>query len=89
MLPLSAPYVVGFLESAAQDGGNFEEFTDGERIIKYSTEIRVPAALQTSPEGVENPIRVERTAFKLVIKDESVKFVDDPEELEEIFGPIR
>jgi len=32
---------------------------------------------------------VERTAYKLVIPEENVRFVDDPEELESIFGPRR
>lgn len=83
---LSAPYVVGLMEEASSDTGNFEEFTDTERIVKYTTDITVPCALQTSPEGESPAVRVERTAYKVVIKDENVTFVDDPAELDKIFG---
>jgi hypothetical protein len=82
-------YVVGFMENEAGDSGNFEEFTDTERIIKYTTDITVPFALQTSPEGIPAPVQVERTAYKLVLKDENWHFVDDPDELDKIFGKLR
>lgn len=85
----SFPYVVGFLDSTAGDGGNFEEFTDSERIVKYTTELKVPFALQTSPEGQRSALQVQRTAFKLVLKDESCHFVDDPDDIDRIFGKLR
>lgn len=87
--PLKGHYVVGFLEEAATDNGNFEEFTDTERIIKYTTNIRVPFILQTSPEGEKAPVQVQRTAYKVVLKDESVVFVDDPDDLDDIFGKLK
>lgn len=87
--PLPSRYVVGFMENPATDNGNFEEFTDQERIIKYSTELTVPFALQLSPEGLPQPVKVQQTAYKVVMKDENFRFVNDPEELDEIFGRHR
>jgi len=87
--PLSKPYVVGFLEEDMADTGNLEEFTDTERIVKYSTNITVPFVLQTSPEGEVPAIQVTRTAYKAVFKDESFVFVDDPAELDKIFGKLK
>lgn len=86
---IQAPYVVGFMESTRNAGDNFEEFTDTERIIKYTTEVKVPFAIQSSPNGEKDSIQVERTAYKVVIKDENVTFVDDPAELDKIFGKLR
>jgi hypothetical protein len=83
---LNPRYVVGFMENPASDAGNFEEFTDQERIVKYSTEVTVPFALQLSPEGLPRPIKVEQTSYKVVMKDENFHFVDDPDELDSIFG---
>lgn len=87
--PIDFPYVVGFLESAGSDGGNFDEFTDTERIIKYTTEAKIPFALQPVLEGKKPPLQVQRTAYKVVLKDENFHFVDDPEELDAIFGKTR
>ena len=70
---LKGRYVVGFMESTSSDGGNFEEFSDQERIVKYTTEIKVPFALQTSPEGEPAPVRVERTSFNLSLGTEVVR----------------
>lgn len=81
------PYVVGFFENTVSDGGNLEEFTDQERIVRFSTSIKVPAVLQLDPEGTKPAITVERTAYKVNFGGERVKFVDDPEELDKIFGP--
>lgn len=83
---LDKPYVVGFFDSELSDSGNMEEFTDQEKIIKYQTTFRVPATLQLDPEGERPAIKVERTSFGLDFGDERVCFVDDPEELELIFG---
>lgn len=87
--PLDFPYVVGFLESNESAGDNFEEFTDQERVVKYATEVRVPCVLQTTPEGEQPSVRVQRTAYKFVFKDENFTFVDDPAELDKIFGKRR
>jgi len=87
--PLNKPYVVGFMEEDMADGGNLEEFTDTERIIKYTTNITVPFALQTSPEGEVPAVQVTRTAYKAVFKDENFHFVDDPDEMDKIFGKLK
>jgi hypothetical protein len=84
--PIDRPYLVGFFEDSFSDTGNFEEFTEQERVIKYTTSFSVPAALSTSPDGTEPVIRVERTAYKVSIPEENVRFVDDPAELDKIFG---
>jgi hypothetical protein len=76
------------MEGDAQDSGNFEEFTDSERIVKYTTEVKVPFAIHSSPENEEPSVKVERTAYKVVLKDENVTFVDDPAVLDKIFGPL-
>ena len=83
---LPGHYVVGFFESEHGDSGNFEEFTDVERIVRYTTSIRVPATLQLDPEGERPAIQVEHTAFGLRFSDETVHLVDDPAELDRIFG---
>lgn len=84
--PIDRPYVVGFFDDNYSDTGNFEEMTDGERIIKYNTSFTVPAALSTQPIGTEPLVRIERTAYKVAIPEENVHWVDDPAELDKIFG---
>ena len=86
--PMDKPYVVGFLDQAANDAGNIEEFTDTERIVKYTTEFKVPFVMQVDAEGQPSQIKVERTAFKVTLDDEQVHFVDDPADLDDIFGPL-
>lgn len=86
---LSTPYVVGFFESSRSDAGNFEEFTDTERVIKYTTEVSVPFALSSSPEGTPPAVKVERTAFKVAFGDESFHFVDGQDEMDAIFGKLK
>lgn len=85
--PLNGRYVVGFMENAQTDAGNFEEFTDQERIVKYSTEFTVPCALQPAVEGGPPLVKIERTAYKVVFKDENVTLVSDRDDLDRIFGP--
>ncbi len=87
--PIDFPYVVGFIDNAASDSGNLEEFTDGERIIKYQTDISVPFVLQTDPNGEIPAIKVRRTTYKIELKDENWGFVDDPDDLDKIFGSKR
>ncbi|OGR26108.1 MAG: hypothetical protein A2139_07995 [Desulfobacca sp. RBG_16_60_12] len=86
---LSSPYVVGFLEGTRSDAGNFEEFTDTERIIKYTTEVRVPFALTSTPEGAPAGVKVQRTAFKTTFGDEAFHFVNDPDIADAIFGKLK
>lgn len=79
-------YVVGFFDSTINDGGNFEEFTDQERIVRFSTTIKVPAVLQLDPEGEKPAVTVTRTAFGLNFSDETVHFTDNPSDIRKIFG---
>jgi hypothetical protein len=83
---MSQHYAVGFFENTAASRDNYDEFTDQERIIKWSTDITVPATLQLDPEGQQPSIKVEQTAFKVDFGGEKFCFVDDPEELDKIFG---
>lgn len=80
-------YAVGFMESVVSDNGNFEEFTDQERIVRWQTQVRVPAVLQLDPEGERPSVQRTTTAFGLQFAEESVKFVDDRSILDKIFGP--
>ncbi len=83
---LDRDYVVGFFDSNIGDSGNFEEFTDQERIVRFATSIRVPAVLQLNPEGEKSSIKIERTSFLLNFGKEKVTFVDTQEEADKIFG---
>lgn len=78
-------YVVGFFNSDVSDGGNFEEFTDTERIVKYSTQIEVPVYLQLDPQGEKPAIQTELTAYDVDFGDERVCFVDNDEDIDKIF----
>jgi hypothetical protein len=84
--PLNKEYVVGFFDSTISDGGNFEEFTDQERIVRFNTSIKVPAVLRLDPEGEKPGIEVTRTAFGIDFGDEQANFVDNYDDLEKIFG---
>lgn len=82
---LQGPYVVGFFESAANDTGNFEEFTDQERIVRYSTTVTVPCSLQLDPGGEKPALTTFRTAYKVDFSTETSHFSDDMSELDAIF----
>lgn len=87
--PPSGGYVVGFMDDPYSDDGNLDDFTDQERIIRWTSTIRVPASLQLDTEGRRPAAQVERTSFGLRFGKESVHFVDDPAELDRIFGKLR
>jgi hypothetical protein len=78
-------YFVGLIESANHES-NFQEFTDQERIVRYTMSVRVPAYTHTQPEGEKTVAKVERTSFSLNFKSEESHFVDDFMELELIFS---
>lgn len=82
---LAGDYVVGFFDGPLDDSGNFDEFTDTERIVRFTTQFRVPAALQLDPDQTRPAATVQQTAYKLSFGRETFRFVDDPEELDEIF----
>lgn len=85
--PLDDYYVVGYLDGDWSDQGNLDEFTDQERIVEMKFSFRVPVALMLDPAGKRPAVQVERTAFKVRMGDEEVHFVDDPADLDKIFGP--
>lgn len=88
-IPFAGPFVVGFFESSMNDQGNFEEFTDQERIVKYSTTFTVPTVLQLDPEGEKPSVRIERTAFKTKFKIEECHELDSSEEIDILFSSLR
>lgn len=82
-------YVVGFFDANIADGGNLEEFTDQERIIKFSTSFRVPAVLTLDPEGEAPSRKTTRTAFGISFNQERTTFVDNQEDADRIFGKLK
>lgn len=78
-------YFVCFLDNSVKDDGNFEEFTDIERIVKYSLSFEVPMYLLLDPSDEKPAIRIERTYYDVDFSDERVCFVDDMEDLIKIF----
>lgn len=85
--PLDRPYVVGYIEGAIDDEGNYDEFTDKEPIVQLRFSFKVPAALQLDPEGDRPAVQKQRTSFTVSMGEEDVVAVDDPYDLELIFGP--
>lgn len=80
------PYVVGFFKGTMADSGNFDEFTDTERVVKYTADLVVPFNLVTQPEGEPAAVKIKRSAYKLVLGDEQTHFVENQAELDKIFG---
>lgn len=80
-------YVVAYLDGAIDDDGNLDEFTDSERIVQLQFSFRIPAALQLDPEGRRPAVQRDLTSFGIQMGEETVVAVDDPAELELIFGP--
>jgi len=79
-------YFVGYVDTDVSDAGNFEEFTDQERIVRYSFNVEVPTYLELETDG-ERPVPQRKyTSYQISMGDESVTFVDDPEELDKIFS---
>lgn len=83
--PLDVYYFVAFLDSDMSTQDNFTEFTDEERIVKYSLSFTVPVYMHLDPEGKPVAVRKTRTAFNVRFGDEQTTFVDDPYEIELIF----
>ena len=74
--PFKGGYFCGFFDSSSNDSGNFDEFTDQERIIRYSTTFTVPANLNLDPEGEKPAITIEQTAYKVSMGLETVGDLD-------------
>lgn len=87
--PEDRHYVVAFMKEDVGDSSNFEEFTDQERIVSFTTNIQVPITLHLDPEGERPAVQIEKTSFGLGFGDEHVHFVDDPREMDKIFGMRR
>jgi hypothetical protein len=85
--PLDDYYFVGYLDGDWSNQGNLDEFTDQERIVELDFGFHVPVALQLDPGGKRPAVQVELTAFAVRMGDEEVHFVDDPADLDRIFGP--
>lgn len=85
--PLDDYYVVGYLDGDLGDSSNLDEFTDEERIIQLRFSFKVPAALMLDPEGELPAVQMETTAFGIAMGEEEVTVVDDPADLDKIFGP--
>lgn len=83
---LNKHYFVGFMDTDLADTGNFEEFTDQERIIRYAYQITVPSYLQLDPEGTRPSLQIKYSSYKMNFADECITFVDDPIELDYIFS---
>lgn len=86
---LKGYYFVGFVETDLSDNGNFEEFTDQERIVKYAFTVTVPTYLQLEPQGELPSIQIQNSAYEMKFKDENVVFIDDPYELSLLFSVKR
>lgn len=84
--PFKGGYLVGFFDESVSSQDNFDEFTDQERIIRFTTSLRIPVGLLIDPEGERPSISVEKTAFDLQMGTEIVNQVDDPYDIELIFS---
>jgi hypothetical protein len=85
-MPIKGGYAVGYFDIDMSNTGNFEEYTDQERIVKWSTSFRVPYVFQLDPEGEKPAVQVERTIYSVAFGVETTGFVDDPADLDKIFG---
>jgi hypothetical protein len=84
--PFKGGYFVGFFDGSMADASNFEEFTDQERIVRYTTTFRVPANLTLDTEGEKPAIQIQKTAYAVGFKEKIVSradfkkmFPDEPE----------
>lgn len=87
--PLKNYYFVGYFEGDVGSNDNFEEFTDQERIVKYTARFKVPSYLHLDPEGSKPTLRIERTAFKLDFGSENTVFVEGGEDIELAFRRLK
>lgn len=62
-------YIVGFFDSSVADGSNTDEFTDQERIIRYSTQLRVPAGLIPEVDGEKPTVKFSKSAYAIGFKE--------------------
>ena len=83
---LDSYYVVGYFDAEFGDSGNLEEFTDQERIVELKLTFHVPVALMLDPSGNRPAVQKVQTAFTFSPGRETAITVDDPRELDLIFG---
>lgn len=84
--PLKGYYFVGFVDTDFSDTGNFEEFTDTERIVQYSFSVLIPTYLLLDSQGNRPAIQTELTSYELQFADENVTFHDNEEDLDDFFS---
>jgi len=59
-------WFVGYVGEALNSGNNFDDFTDSERLVRYSFEVKVPAYLiGPAYPGAQNPLRRTVSAPKI------------------------
>ena len=75
-------YVCGYFDDSMTSEGNIDEFTDQERVIRYTSRFTVPVFLQLDPAGKKQAVQVEQTAFRLDFGRETSHFPDDDSEIE-------
>jgi hypothetical protein len=80
-------YVVAFIRDRITNGGTATgESTDQEQLFETKMSIEVSTVLMLDPEGERPAVQVERTAFGISFGGESVHVVDDPADIDRIFG---
>ena len=84
--PIDGLYYVGFLDPGFSDSGNFDEFTDEERIVRWTTTARVPFFMTAARDGGPAPVQTERTSLTLSIGEDEARQAR-PGEIELLFGP--
>lgn len=75
-------YVCGYFDENIGSDGNLDEFTDQERVFRYSGAFTVPVYLQLDPHDKRQAVQVEQTAFQVNFGKESSYFPDSDEEVE-------
>jgi hypothetical protein len=85
--PLNEYYYVGFFDSDVSDAGNFTEFTDQERIVKFSTTFYVPCYLHLDPEGKRPAVETVKTAHDIRLGFETSRRIEDSPGIDKLLGP--
>lgn len=76
-------WFVAYLADSLAPGNNFDDFTEDERLVKYSFDVTVPAyAIGTTALGTSNRLRktlsAPQVSFDMDVYDPSQSFVTDP-----------
>ncbi len=84
--PMTGYYVCGYFDDAMGSDGNMDEFTDQERVFRYTSRFTVPVFLQLDPSGKRQAVQIEQTAFRVDFGRESSHFPEEGEDIELLFG---